>query len=263
MLEVEIERLVQWAYRDELPKRGIGDVANSWKPMSDYRDLLTVVDDDPGFPVIMGMTHPDALTIERAVQGLQTEVALDWHACRGLLMGDLPHLAPRGNPLLDRASHDGKSLEPRIFSEVALVESCARMGTRPQWDIGIPSPQRVIGKNNRPVLVGGSEGNGRYTYGSYCPLKYTAPTIEQLILRRFEYMVWRGGLDSLAGILRGWLLRAHVALKPTAPVAPWLDVRPSTSPAIPGPSSWRTWVDEPTPKGPSKRGNRNTVPEQA
>ncbi len=109
---------------------------------------------------------------------------------------------------------------------MALVEHYARMGRRLQWNVGMPTPQRVIGRNNRIALVGESKGEGRYTYGSYCPLQYTAPTVEQLIVRRFEYLVWRDGLKRLTGILRGWLLRAHVPGEVDAPATPWLDAAP-------------------------------------
>lgn len=232
MREVEIERLVQWAYRDELPKRGIGNIANGWDSAACYFELLSKIDVDPGFPVIMGAPHPDALTIERAIQGLTDEVALDWRTHRELLMDDLRLLAPRGNPLLDR-----------VFSEVALVESCARLGRRPQWNIGTPSPQRIMGKNNKPVMVGQCEGAARYKFGSHCPLQYTAPTVEQLIFRRFEYMVWRGGLERLVGILRGWLLREYMPLMPIAPAVPWLDPpAPATPDAIPIPPAFKVWA---------------------
>jgi hypothetical protein len=265
MREIDIERLVQWAYRDELPKRGIGDVANSWDPVRGYGELLTLVDDEPGFPVIMGPPHPDALTIERAVQGLHAEVVLDWRTMRETLMGDLHLLAPRGNPmLLARAERAGVMTE-RVFSEIALVESCARLGRRPQWEVGTPSPQRMIGKNNRPVLVGESKGEGRYTHGSYCPLQYTGPSIEQLIVRRFEWIVWHDGLVRLAGTLRGWLLREHVAGKPDAPATPWLDApaaRPARAAAVEGvASAWPTWREpKAEPRGATQRKPGKVVP---
>jgi hypothetical protein len=121
----------------------------------------------------------------------------------------------------------------RIFSEIAMVENFARMGRRPQWNVGTPSPQRIIGKNNRPVLVGESKGDGRYSAGSHCPLNYTAPTIEQLIVRRFEYVVWHDGLTRLAGTLRAWLLRDHVAGKLNARPTPWLDPAPASEIVVP------------------------------
>lgn len=233
MREIEIERLLHWAYRDELPKRGIGDVANDWERVSRYGELLTVIDDEPGFPVIMGPPHPDALTIERAVQGLHAELQLAWPDYRMLIMADMPALAPTDSPL--------GSL---VFSEVALVEAFARMGQRPRWDLGRPRPRRILGRNHKPVIIGTCEG-GRYSAGAGCPLQWFDPTLEAIAFRRAEYLVWRGALDRLVGTLRGWLLRDHVPLEPDAPSVPWLDGPAVATPApVPGvAAAWRTWQD--------------------
>lgn len=261
MREVEIERLLQWAYRDELPKRGVGDVATSWDGMNLYRELLTVVDDDPGFPVIMGPPHADALTIERAVQGLHAEVALDWLSYRELLFGDVPMLAPATDPTaIMRSDH---SIAPRVFNEVELVESCARLNRRPQWDVGLLRPRRMIGANGKPVIVGQCKDTLRYTLGSHCPLRYAEPSIEKVAAHRAEYLVWRGALQRLVGTLRGWLLRAHVPLDPIAPALPWLDARASERGA-PAPvaiaSAFKTWADEGQHKRPRQRRSRDNVP---
>lgn len=271
MREIEIERLLQWAYRDELPKRGIGDVANDWARVSRYGELLSVIDDDPGFPVIMGSPHPDALTIERAVQGLHAEMHLDWSEYRYVLMGDMPMLAPFDDPFVlrktardkGRAALKGERMATvdrgvsdqatrMVFSEVSLVEQCAKLGRRPVWDIGRPKARRIIAPNGRVALVGESKGDGRYTYGTYCPLQYVDPTIEQLVVRRAEYLVWCGALDRVLGTLRGWLLRECVPVRADAPAVPWLDARGGVTPR-PAPVSgvaaaWRSWP-EPKRKG--------------
>lgn len=280
---VEIERLVQWAYRDELPKRGIGDVANSWEPVIAFGELLTRVDDEPGFPVFMGAPHVDALTIERAVQGLADEVTIDWRACRAQLMGDLPMLAAhvedpfviapadeRGRDVVlvggnsARVARSGAA-RLRVFSQVALVEQYARLGRRPVWDVGVPTPSRILGKNNRPVLNGESKGDGRYSPGACCPLQYTAPTIEQMVFRRAEYLVWREGLVRLAGILRAWLLRDHAPLDPVAPPDPWFDAPPEAPlAAVPGVApAWRVFPNEPIARKKRQRAPKAEVPHDA
>lgn len=266
MREIEIERLVQWAYRDELPKRGIGDVANMWTPMREYFELLTIVDDEPGFPVIMGMPHPDALTIERAVQGLRSELQLDWAEYRYVLMGDKAILAasiddpfaPRSTArdawradlqndrlsTVDRNIADHQATR-RVFSEVGMVEQSARFGRRPVWDAGpLEGPRRILGRDGRVVLVGESKGSGRYTYGSHCPLQYR--NLEQLVMARAEYLVWRGALDRLFGVLKAWTLTDWTPTKADAPTVPWLDQLEAPRPApIAGvAAAWRTW-----PKG--------------
>lgn len=60
------------AYRDELPKRGAGASAGV-SPMFSLIALGTVIDSggrEPGFPAALGEPHPDAVTIEAAVQAL-------------------------------------------------------------------------------------------------------------------------------------------------------------------------------------------------
>lgn len=244
MREIEIERLVQWAYVELLKRGAVGTLAQQWDVVRDYGELLTIVDDGLQMPAGAGAPHPDALTIERAVQGLAEEVALDWREYRPLLMGDLIMLAPSDDPLASR-----------VFSEVALVESFARQGRRPAWNVGIPSPQRMLGRNNKPVIVGECKDTHRYTLGSYCPLQYTAPTIHQLVFRRAEYLVWRGALERLVGTLRGWLLRDHRPLEPDAAAVPWLDApsSPARPTGIPGPSSFKTWPSSPPKEGAKKQ----------
>jgi hypothetical protein len=287
MAEIDVERLLQWAYRDELPKQGIGDVANDWDRVTRYGELLSIVDDDrrrfddPGFPVIMGAPHPDALTISRAVQGLAAEVVIDWRECRALLMGDLHLLAPVESPFLISSPNErGRDVDVRggsarvvretsaardmVFSEVALVETFARLGRRPEWNAGDLRPRRVINpKNHKVTIVGECKGADIYTPGSYCPLQYVDPTVDQVAIRRAEYFVWRGALDRLVGILRAWLLTDHTPGKPTAPIAPWLDAQldDAARPApIPGPSSFKSWLEPAKPKGAKQRRNREGVP---
>lgn len=234
MREIEIERLLQWAYVELLKRDTVGTLAQGWDQVSDYGALLARIDDgEPRMPAALGAPHPDALTIERAVQGLRAQLRLDWVQYRVLIMADMPALAPTDSPLGNL-----------VFSEIALVETFARMGQRPTWDIGRPRPRRILGRNHKPVIVGTCEG-GRYSLGTYCPLQWFDPTLEAIAFRRAEYLVWRGALDRLLGILRGWLLRDHVPLRPIAPTVPWLDgpIPPMPAP-VPGvTAAWRTWSE--------------------
>src|SRR5437660_500781 len=161
MREVEIERLLQWAFREELPKRGIGTLANRWDHVTDYGDRgFTMIDDEPGFPAAMGVPHVDADTIARAVDGLSDQVALDWREYRGLLLADIIGIAPREDVLAGR-----------VFSESALVASFARMGERPRWNVGLPQPQAVT-RRGVVMLFGKSEGRERYSAGSHCAVQF-------------------------------------------------------------------------------------------
>lgn len=236
MRELDVERLLRWAYRDELPKRGVvGTLSNQWDNVSGYGELLAIVDDEVRLPAVLGPPHDDALKIERAVHAMPTRVRVEWNDYGPLLMGDLIWLMPKINPIGERT-----------YSERALLETFAKQGARPLWDVGHPSPQRMLGKNNKPVLVGECYGPGRYSIGSSCPLQYTAPTIEQLVHRRLEWVMWRGALDRVCDALKTYTLQDYVPLRSTAPRLPWLDgpapvmrELPITTPAF------RTWADEP------------------
>jgi hypothetical protein len=242
MQAIEIERLVQWAYIELLKRGTVGTLAQQWNALRDYGERGWIAIDDPNadlrMPAILGPPHPDALTIERAVQGLHTEISLDWDEYRVLLLGELTGLA------------EGDPLAGRVFNEVGLVETFARMGSRPRWDIGQPRARRVMAANNRGnVLVGGkSAGNGRYTAGT-CSLISYDPSIERIAFARAEYFIWRSALETLVGTLRAWTLTEHVAQLPVAPAEPWL--RPGELVAArPAPISgvapaWRTWPAEP------------------
>lgn len=251
--EIEIERLLQWAYIELLKRGTVGTLAQQWDTLRDYgeRGWLAIDDDfraDLHMPAGAGAPHVDAFTIERAVQGLSEAVALDWSEHRVLLLGELVALA-QGDPLAGRT-----------FNEIALVETFARMGRRPRWDIGKPIARRVMAANNRGAALaqGRAKGGGRYETGSASAIRYE-PSIEQIAFVRAEYFVWRGALDRLVGTLRGWTLTDHVAVKPIAPVEPWLaGTSPTPMPAsVAGVApAWRTWA-EPA-KG--KRARQRTAP---
>ena len=240
MREIEIERLVQWAYRDELPKRGIGTLANRWDNVNDYGERGGVrIDDEPGFPAALGVPHLDAVTIEGAVNGLNDQVGLDWREYRELLLGDVIGIAP----LEDQ-------LSGRVFSESALVATFARMGETPLWRGQRPLPNAVT-KKGVVMLVGHCEGKDRYSRGSHCLVKYQPP-VEMVAFRRAEYLVWHDGLVRLAGILRAWTLRDYVALPPKAPKLPWLDGHRTTPAPIPGVPAF-AWPPQPIARGDKQR----------
>jgi hypothetical protein len=213
---IPIDRLVAWAYIELLKRGTVGTLAQQWDTLRDYGERgWTAIDDervnaDLRMPAGAGPPHRDALTIERAVQGLSERVALDWPAHRVLILGELLELAP-GDPLVGRT-----------FNEVGLVETFARMGSRPAWDIGQPIAKRVIAPNHRGAILaaGKSKGSGRYDYGSASALRYE-PSIERIAFARAEYFVWRSALERLAGTLRAWTLADHVPLAPGAPAEPW------------------------------------------
>ena len=219
--QLSIERLLHWAYRDELPKQAVGGLTG-WEATI-Y--LGTRVDTSPMpdayYPAVMGAPHPDALAIDWWVRQLEP-VTVDWPAVQRELLFDLRGIANAYNPLSDLAR--------RTFDRSALVQLHARMGTRPDWDTGLDVAP-VMAANNRPLVrwidqrgrtVSGSKRGGWYSAGAVCMLKYS-PALSEIAHARLEWIVWRGALQTLCETLNSTgRLAEHVALPTSAPLAPWI-----------------------------------------
>jgi hypothetical protein len=217
---VDTEKLLQWAFRQELPKRRIAIEGPEYlTPLSRIIDLGTLVDEkgleEPGLPAHLGAPHPDALAIERAVAELE-DVAVDWPGTRRALLDDLAGL-------LDESD---VTLSALVVGLVGLVALHARMGTRPRWDYWA-APEPIIGRNGKPVvqflddrdrLV---EGRRNKNFGrlSRCPLMWF-PAPREAAYGRIEYTIWAETLDELALTLAGQL-EDYDALPPQLPRAPW------------------------------------------
>lgn len=203
-----IDRLLHWAYRDELPKR---IAADSSTLISHLVDLGTMVDsgrtDDPRFPLALGDPHPDALMLEYKVRSLP-DVTMEWEHWCSAIMGELLPYARADDPLVRRMQ----------FSPSALVTMHARMGTSPHWDLGRPELKRVLGRNGKPIVLGITAG-GRYTEGAHCPLRLD-PTGYDIACARAEYVIWHQALVEL--IAECWNLHEMVATGPTVAPLPWI-----------------------------------------
>jgi len=218
--QLDIEKLLHWAFRDELPKKGIEWASSSGiSPMFRLADLGTRVDDwsrEPGFPVAVGAPHPDSLLVEGAVERL-ADVDVDWPATRrGGMIGSLAGLLADNEP----------TLASLTIGRVGLVAMHARMGTRPRWDMN-PLPEPVVGRNGKAVvqylgddgrLVDGRR-NGNPGAGARCPLMWF-PAPRAVAFARIEYSVWHASLLELAAALEDQL-EFNRALPPAASSAPW------------------------------------------
>jgi hypothetical protein len=228
---VDIERLLHWAYRDELPKTAIEGVWSSGgSPMFRFIGEGTRVDEsmrDPGYPVIAGPPHPDAFVIEDAVNALDDErrpansrhgYRVDWQRARKYLMGDLARLVSKRD----------KTLQDVRIGRAGLVATHASMGTRPDWGSVHPAPKPVLNANGRPLVVFQTESGvwverrrkARST-GSrdHCKLVWD-PEPRTIAFARIEYAVWIRALAELTIGLRE-KLEGHIALLPRAPIEPW------------------------------------------
>lgn len=218
---LDIEKLLRWTYREELPKGGSNWSGSSGiSPMFRLADLGTRVDDwssgEPGFPLALGPAHPDALTVDSHVLALSDD-RWDWKASRQALLGDFAALVDENDP----------SLSALVVGRPGLVALHARMWTRPHWDRA-PMFEPVIGRNGKPMvkfldddgktLIEGRKGR-HYGPMARCPLMWLPPPRE-IAYARIEYVAWHGALVELAEQLGSTLLE-HDVLPPEAPAMPW------------------------------------------
>lgn len=242
---VEVEKLVQWAYRDELPKRHTSSAEGSWDRLAQFGSLGGM---DPGHGAAQryphfGLPHPDAEAIEKAV-GALPDLVIDWPESTEAILGDLASLVainqlqrPQGAPgrLTTSGWTDHKTGRWRVaenrprdvlllgkLNTAALVTMHAAQGTRPDWADEHPQPTYIQADRSptgTPALIGECRGRDLYATGSYCPVCWE-PSPVSIAQLRADYWCWFRGLEMLAESLE---LAAHVVLPPSAPPQPWLD----------------------------------------
>jgi hypothetical protein len=101
-------------------------------------------------PAGAGVPHPDALTIERAVQGLAGQVKLDWRVHRVLILGELGAFAGEGDPLAGRA-----------FDEVGARRDVCPHGNAAALGYRATDRKRAPSANNRGVVLQGGRSKGQ------------------------------------------------------------------------------------------------------
>jgi hypothetical protein len=218
MMKVEIERLLQRTFCDQISKRALPSYGhqNAWAIIERHLRLGCSIDRSAsGYGVSEFFAFPDsdALVIAREVEKLNSNAVVDWAQSKDFLLGSLAVLAP-----LEQLLH---------FNEIALVIEHAHLGNPPIWDIGLPKVRPVILANGRPAVSGARYGKNRYSTGAHCPLAWAQPTIEGVALARARYAVWHSALTRLAHSLHG-KLRNVSAVPPSSGAAPWSTaVRPS------------------------------------
>lgn len=206
---IDIEKLLHWAYRDELPKRG----AAAESVLYDFGALGAAVDswsDDPSrpsLPAIFGSPHRDALLIEGAVNAL-APIEVQWPEARELL-------APEFGALL---GDDDVTLARLHVPADVYVTYHARMGTRPDWAVERWRLARQIAGNGK-VRVDGTGANKRWRDGAKCPVTIL-PDPREVVGDRAIYVAWHWALGRLAVAL-GDSLELWKARVPEASPAPW------------------------------------------
>jgi hypothetical protein len=251
---IGIEELLRWAYREELPKEqdcgGVGALGfgHAWGSLTEYGELLTVVD-DPGSCNRWGVVpdrgarvepHPDARMVAEAVLDLdQLELSLpeEWEP-----LGDLGDLGVLGWACVARAldrltviGADGaralRTTPRRLVFKHAILGGC------PVWEADVPEVKLVCGANGRPKYFvrnvismadgipleieadGWSKKARRPVCGAYTK-PYLEPDPTDAAVARGEYEIWRAALDILAEDLAG-RLEAFDVMPSASPSRPW------------------------------------------
>ncbi len=266
--EMEIENLLLWAFREELPKKQLSVQEMCWDSMAISGPFGPI---DEGISVqryaYVGEPHADARIIEKAVDALPL-VVIDWEESLEAIMGDLCGLVSvndltrqtleerptksgwtdgrrhHENSRNPPASHDlrGKSARDVLLVgsvQVAeLVATHARQGTRPKWysqpATCHPTPSRDPSK---ALLIGQSGGRNLYSIGSHCPIswgikrkddKYGDKLITPVMIA-LARADYIGWWRGLSMLAESLVLAEHVALPPTAPRLPWFNPEPSAA----------------------------------
>ncbi|HQF30573.1 MAG TPA: hypothetical protein PLJ34_03920 [Hyphomicrobiales bacterium] len=230
---VDIEKLLSWAYGQELPKAapkaggyGIG-FRCGWDAVIAFGELSADVDVNRyGVVADRGATeapHPDALIIAEAVAGLDglvIDMPDGWCPDAGLGLGaDGPALFARAmaaGTVIDRAGDVTTRRSAR-----RLVEHHAIMGSAPDWRGGPCERDVERHQNGKPrwflrerVVVDGvaieREIEGwNHTAKRARPGAYTKtvfrPDPAPILIARVEYCVWHSALGLLCDDLAGRL----------------------------------------------------------
>jgi len=237
--KIDIEKLVQWAMREELPK-GQSVSASPWQIVTQYCALGVRVDvsgygDGLGF--LAGEPHADALLVADAIRSLDTRARFQDRVEVLPLFGDFAGIAGDAVDAILGAS----------FDQRGLVLSHATMGSRPAWAFELPSPrQRFYEARNAagavrcyPVVLGTdadgdvvmmqkNEGRARKRDGEYTlsmsprsPLEWHDPAPLSVAHSRAQFVAWHMALSHLAGVLDG-ALESFDVLPLAVPLMPWL-----------------------------------------
>lgn len=248
--KITIEKLLEWAFREELCKVGAGGgfslvSASAWDLVSGMAELGTLIDRSPnGYGVIpgfhaLGEPHPDAVAVGDAVRGLRDigfEIPDGWNP---LSEFDDPHglIGAEVERIVVRERLKGDRLAGRHMA--ALVTTAAILGRGPDWSIeGEPGYRHVMIAGQpawfitrrqkdalgRTYVIETADGFDKRKLkpkkGAYRKYELKRPYGNE-ILSRLEWQIWQDALGFLHDRLRD-RLSAH-DLELFAPRrSPWL-----------------------------------------
>lgn len=250
---VEIEALLRWAYRDELPKsqtpgRWTAPARGGWDAMAKFGDYLTMIDETAlnRWGVVptgdaSGEPHPDALRVAGAVSALDAlEVALPacWNPFADL--GDFGALGEAAaDEALRRLTEVAADGTRRLRSAPSLlVLRQAVLGGCPEWAAEKPQARPLRGPEGRPLwfvrrLITSAASDVPFEVeldGFDARARRPLPDAYQKIIldpspvdagaSRGEYEIWRFALDVLVEELSG-ALEDHEPTPSTRARRPW------------------------------------------
>lgn len=247
MKQTGIIELLEWAYRQELPKAerisasGLAVVSggSSWGMVYDFGILGTVIDAPLNghgvVPVALdeGDVHPDALLIGRAVDGLagmSVEIAPDWSPFTdwadedGLVADAVRRRVPR------LAALSGREIRTILIARAVLGRkpdwrgeepgrAIVTRGGKPAWFM---KQQRVDHYSGEPFeceVDGFNPRSMRPRPGAYRKFRLT-DDVEGLAEERFRRSVWALAVRHVAASVAGRLL-AHELSAEVPTLAPW------------------------------------------
>lgn len=230
---VEVEKLLHWAYRDELAKRMTSSAEGIWDRIKEFGDKGGIYTGHGGAQryAQFGLPHPDAEKIEKAVSALEN-ATIDWRSEGRKILGSYLELIEVGIPTAGGTGWyqaDRKSVavelgapKPAIFVKTlrtsSLVTMHAKMGTRPDWRSEHPQPcPTPAAKGPNAAIVGECRGKNAYSFGSHCPVRWS-PSPLSIAEARADYLAWWRGLKRLSESL---LLASYEALPPVCAEMPW------------------------------------------
>ncbi|WP_316191629.1 MULTISPECIES: hypothetical protein [unclassified Bradyrhizobium] len=245
MIKLDIEKLVQWALCDEMPKgrRVNADMSAVVRAMRVGRpgamaaSLRGAPADDEGFGYVPGAPHEDAELIAAAIGELPQEVPMASREDAELLFGEWLPIAGDALDIIRRVTFDQRS----------LVISHGVLGTRPRWGFRQPAPYQVKtpfrdaagSLRERPRVVGldaagdlvdlvpnrGRRAQREGLYSPECaprsPLVWGDPAPLAIAESRAEYLAYHHGLCTLAVSLAG-RLAVYEPLPPAIRPLPWI-----------------------------------------
>lgn len=231
--KIDIEKLVQWAMREELPK-GQAVSASPWQIVMQYAALGVRVDTSghgDGLGFLAGEPNADALIVADAIRALDTEARFEHVEDALALFGEFESIAHDAARAITRSTFD-----PR-----ALAISCATMGSRPKWKFEQPHPYQMFAPSitgTPRALVYGIDANGDLveikrnrgrkaarelfdlSMSPRSPINWHDPSPLHIGECRAEWVTWHHALAKLARDLVGALDAFDV--QPLAlPLMPW------------------------------------------